>query len=154
MSRNIERLIYAVISVAAGWVYWALLTLFWAHWANYNPIAAAFLNPDHVVPYYRWVLYPTDWLTSVVVSLPVAALAVWPGRKHMGLCIAVASLTSLANVSWSGVVSVPPSIAPAMAAGILLPLTFLPAAAAVLVLVQRRFAPNNSFNPMPLRGTG
>ena len=152
MSRNVERLLYAIVAAAIGWVYWALLTMFWAHWVIHNPIAAAMLSPGDVFPHYRWVLYPTDWLTSVLLSLPFAALAVWPGRKHMVLCIAVASLVSLTNVSWSGVVSLPPTVFPAMAFGILLPLTFLPAAAAILLLVRRRFAPNNSFKPTPLRG--
>ena len=152
MSRNTERLVYAIVSAAIGWVYWTLLTMFWAHWVIHNPIAAAVISPGDVFPYYRWVLYPTDWLTSVLLSLPVAALAVWPGRRHMILCLVVASLISLVKVDWIGVMSTPSTVLPAMAVGILLPLTFLPAAAALLVLLQRRFAPNTSFKPSPLRG--
>ena len=152
MPRHMERLICGVLAAASGWLYWQLLAAFWVRWTTINPIAAGVLSPTGVLPIYRWVLYPTDWATSVLVSLPFATLLVWLARRHLWLCIVVASLTSLIGVNWPGLLSAPATVRPTLLAGVLLPLTFLPAAAWLALLLRRRFAPNNSSKPTPLRG--
>ena len=152
MSEYKERIAYGFGSLAAGLLYWWLLTFFWAHWVAVNPIATALLQPGNVQPYYRWVLYPTDWLASVIVSVPFAVALVWLARRHLWLCVAVASASCLLTVDWTGLAN-PPSLLLAVARGVLLQLTFLPAAVWLVLLIKRRFAPNNSFKPKPLRGS-
>ena len=151
MNAASKNIAWAFASFAAGYLYWQLLALFWTFWAPLNPLASALLSPGNVYPEYRWFLYPTDFATSVLVSLPFAFLLLGAARSRLWLCTVAASLACLVNVDWPGVLSAPATVAPAIIRGFAIELIILPASVA-LALALRRCAPNNSSKPTPLRG--
>jgi hypothetical protein len=146
-----KRALYAVGAIAFGLAYWWVVTHFWGFWANFNPIADALLQPGNVYPHYRWILHPTDWLTSVLVSAPFAWVLVRFAGRHLWSCVALASASCFLTVYWPEVAE-SPAFLWAVIRGLLVQLTFLPASVALVLWARRRFAPNNSSKPTPLRG--
>lgn len=151
MNGATERVVHGLAAAAAGLLYWWLLTYFWSYWSAVNPIAQALFQPGAVYPHYRWILYPTDWLTSVIVSLPFAVLLVRSARRHLWLCVAAASAACFFTVYWPGVLQ-PGFYGWAVVRGLIMQLTFLPLSVGLVLLAQRRFSSDNASRPTPLRG--
>ncbi|MGE0208425.1 MAG: hypothetical protein AB7S42_04710 [Lysobacteraceae bacterium] len=135
----------AAVALVAGAVWSWLLLLFWAYWQAYNPLLPLLVSKDHVVPYYRWILYPTDFLTSVALSLPLAFLLL---RLRPGSPLLHGLLAGLPGALWFyGPAIFEPAfglIWQALLFGCVTQLAIFPAAVLVAQLVVRRFAPNKS----------
>ena len=133
----------------AGFAHLWLLGTFWDYWSVRNPLLPLLISKSHVAPYYQWVLQPTDFLTSVLVSLPAAALILFLRPPRPWLYTLVAAVPSGLHAYWPMYLS----DAPGSSWLVMAQFGILPVAVAMLQLVVRRFAPNNSFKPRPLRGS-
>jgi CBS domain containing-hemolysin-like protein len=146
----------AVSSVAAlvvGVIHFRLLLLFWAYWAAINPLPHVLIKQLEMGKHYRWVLHPSDFLTSVLLCIPLALLLIglMPRRLYLYTCLAV-----LPSFAWSALPLVGSSLwsfAPiTLFYGLVGELLMVPTAIGIATFWRRKFAPNNSSKPTPLRG--
>lgn len=147
-----ERCIHGVAAACSGLLYWWLLTAFWGHWATVNPIASALLKPDGLHPQYGWMVAPTDWLTSVLVSLPFAVLLVRFAHRHLRLCVAIATASGLLWVQGPGV-DLAPALMGRLIQSLLVQLSFLPASVVLVLQARRGFSDGAAPRTLPDGGT-
>ena len=131
----------------AGFAHLWLLGIFWTHWSLQNPLVPLVVKNPHIVEYYQWILRPTDFLTSVTVSLPFAALLFYIRPSRPWLYTFVATLPAIVYTHWPLVLS----DLPGALWLVLMQFAWLPTAMLIVQLLARRFAPNNSFKPKLLR---
>ncbi|TZF88348.1 hypothetical protein [Cognatilysobacter lacus] len=147
-----SKLAVIVVAALAGYINLRLVDFFWVFWQAANPIAHAVLGQRPVSPYYGWVLYPTDALASVLVSVPLGIFIAWLGTRHFRWAVASATLPYLTSVYWLGLLQVVPEGRPQAIAIAATALVVVPLACWVGQLLFARYTPNNSSKPTPLRG--
>ncbi|MGY0561339.1 hypothetical protein ACW7G2_11550 [Luteimonas sp. A277] len=142
-----------MIALLLGVVHFYLLLRFWGLWAAQNPLPSFLITDAGMGEAYRWVLYPVDFLTSVLLSVPLAIilLRLRPSRIWLYVVLAVLPYFAYSNAHLVGD-PILGQLLPAFAFGWVMELLIVPAAVLLAGLLVRRFAPNNSFKPTPLRG--
>jgi hypothetical protein len=140
----------AAIAVAVGLAQTYFLLFCWAYIGAYSPmlgwLAGLGLHGSAV----RAVIFPFDFLTSVVLCIPAAfvLLRLRPAKIWLYLALAVIPSFIWLNRQLVGA----PNLG-GFALGWLPELFALPAAAWLAQFIGKRGAPYNSFKPKPLRGS-
>ena len=147
-----SKLGVVVAAALAGYLNVRLVELFWAVWHPVNPIASAIFGQRPVSPYYAWVLYPTDALASLLVSLPLGLFVAWLGVRHFRWAVAFATLPYLTSLYWAGLLQAIPSARLSALAIAVASIAVVPLASWAGRVLLARFTPNNSSKPTPLRG--
>ena len=141
----------AAILLGAAQCYFALYC--WAYIAAYSPLPHWLLDLG-LRASVRAVVFPVDFLTAVVLSLPAGFLLTKLRPARLGLYLLLAVVPGFIWLN-RGVVGSPvlaqfPGL---MFLGWLPELLALPCAAWLVRLLANRAAPNKSFKPNPLRGS-
>ncbi|AER55004.1 hypothetical protein DSC_01755 [Pseudoxanthomonas spadix BD-a59] len=144
-----SKLWVAVAAALAGYLNVRLVETFWVFWLPINPIADMLFGHRPVSPYYGWVLYPTDALASVLVSLPLGVFIAWLGTRHYRWAVAFATLPYLSSVYWFGLLEIVPTARLEAAAIAVISVVVTPLACWSGRLLLNRFTPNTSSKPNP-----
>lgn len=146
-----SRFAVALAAGAAGFLNVRLVETFWVFWLPANPIPGMLFGHRPIWPYYGWVLYLTDALAAVLVSLPLGMFIAWLGTRHYRWAIVFAMLPYLSSVHWRGLLEVIPGARLHAAMVAITCVVVIPLACWSGRLLLNRLAPRHPSAPKPLR---
>ena len=148
-----EMLTSCAIAVVLGIAHIYFLTYCWALIAAHSPLATWLIELG-LRDSLRAVILPIDFLTSVLLSLPVVFLLAKLRPAKLWLYVLLAVIPGFIWLNWGLVGNSFFAEHPgSFMLGWLPELFALPSAAWIVRLVVNSVAPNNSFKPKPLRGS-
>ena len=137
------------IAVAVGFVQTYFLLFCWAYIGAYSPMPGWLAGLGFYGSAVRVAIFTFDFLTSVVLCIPVALvlLRLRPAKIWLYLALAIIPSFIWLNRQLVGAPNLGDFVL-----GWLPELFALPVAAWLVHFISKRGAPNNSFKPKPLRG--
>ena len=142
-----------VAAILLGLAQCYFILVCWAYVAAYAPLPP-WLFAQGLGAWVPAIVFPFDFLITVALSLPVAFLLTRLRPASVGLYLFLAVVPSFIWLNRSIVDSPVLAQFPGQVVlGWLPELLALPCAAWLVSLVTNRVAPNNPFNPKPLRGS-
>jgi hypothetical protein len=151
---KIGKVSAALAAFAIGICQMYLLLFCWMYIQLYSPVLPWLIGHGVVGVGLRLLLFVTDSILSIVLSIPAAALLLWLRPRNLWLHLPLAVLPSFLwqnRLLLSGI-SAPIGFAKFLP-GILSELFVLPVAVFVLLRISAPVSPNKSFKPNPLRGS-